>query len=575
SAFTSPFTAYLHTNYVPSSIDRTQIRQLLLEPEAALTKIDDDITTLLGLIDDIKRQKVSLDETIHEHYKLLTPFRRLPDDILREIFLWCLPDTHNAVMSASEAPLLLGRVCSRWRSLAYHTPRLWASLHIPLPVPPSHGGLSFWMPSETYQQMCAEFEEKLKIHCEAVRDWLNRSGSRPLSVSLNPRDSASNMQYQHIRAYLNILLTFSNRWHSLEISIPSAEYSNLISSIPASAVPKLEFLHLKFSRRSAHENVWTNSGILKAKNLHVLHLAQFPFRLSSLEMDWSHVTHLILSDTSAAISRHKKISLEEAYRVFNRCNNLQHCVLDIVDSPDAASPTDLLDLPHLESLAIVDGAYCIATLIECLNVPSLRTIAYHTNFWPSTARRSPLVLLLLRTNNRVESLTTDLQFFMVSDIIECLELTPFLTQLINRRSRVGISREQARSRSYLPFIVKMMKAILDILLPNFYGQCLCPKLQTLHLKDSLILSDQDAVNFIRGRLNASKELGITRLTEISITFTRELVIDVHAQLQSYVDEGLKLQFTCPPPRKVAAANFSPLNGLVKRDMGTEPFSQWI
>lgn len=478
-------------------------------------------------------------------------------------------------MSASEPPLLLGRVCSRWRSLAYHTPRLWSTLHIPLPVPPSHNGLSFWMPSETFQQMSADFEDKFRRHCEAVRDWLNRSGSRPLSVSLNPRDSISYSQQQHIRPYLDILLSFSHRWHSLEISIPSAEYSSLISSIPASAVPKLEFLHLKFSRRSAHENVWANSGILKAKNLHVLHLAQFPFRLSSLEMDWSQVTHLILSDTSNAISRHKRISLEEAYRIFSRCKNLQHAVMDIIDSSDAVNPTDLLDLPYLESLAIVDGAYCIATLIECLNVPSLRTISYHTNFWPSTARRSPLILLLLRTNNSVESLTTDLQFFMVSDIIECMELVPSLTQLINKRSRLGVSREQARSRSYLPFIVKLMKGILDILLPNPYRECLCPKLQAIHLKDSLILSDQDAANFIQGRLDASKQLGIAQLTEVSITFTRELTFDVQAQLQSYIDEGLKLQLTFPPARKASAANFSPLNGLVKRDSTAEPFGQWF
>ncbi|KAH9487421.1 hypothetical protein JR316_0001496 [Psilocybe cubensis] len=575
SAFTTPFTEYLHTNYVPTSIDRAQIRQLLVEPEAALAKIDDDIRRLQALVDEIRQQKASLDETIHEHYLLLTPFRRLPDDILTEIFCWTLPDMHNALMSSSEPPLLLGRVCSRWRSLAYHTPRLWSTLHVPLPVPPSHNGLTYWMPSEAFQQLSVDFEGKFRRHCQAVVDWLNRSGSRPLSLSINPRDSVSHTHQQYFRPYLEILLAFSDRWHKLEISIPSTECSSLIASIPASSVPKLRYLHLKFSRRSAHENVWARSGILKTPTLRVLYLSGFPFRLSGLEMNWSQVTHLILSDNSNAIARQKRVSLEEAYRIFSLCKNLQHVTLDIIDTPDAVSPTDPLDLPYLESLAIIDGAHCIATLIECFNVPSLRIISYHTNFWPSTARRSPLILLLLRTNNRVEVLTTDLQFFMVSDIIECMELVPSLRCLVNVRSKLGVSREQARSRSYLPFIVKLMKGILDILLPNSYRECLCPRLEIIRLKDSLILSDQDAANFIQTRLEASKELGIARLTEVSITFTREPLIDIEAHLQPYIQEGLKLHVAFPAARKVTVSNFNPLNGLVKRDSTSEPLLPWL
>ncbi|KAJ7022093.1 hypothetical protein C8F04DRAFT_245444 [Mycena alexandri] len=40
-----------------------------------------------------------------------------------------VPPTHrNRVMSAVEAPVLLGRICRSWRSLT--TPRLWSRLHV-------------------------------------------------------------------------------------------------------------------------------------------------------------------------------------------------------------------------------------------------------------------------------------------------------------------------------------------------------------------------------------------------------------------------------------------------------------
>ncbi|KDR70032.1 hypothetical protein GALMADRAFT_128196 [Galerina marginata CBS 339.88] len=573
AAFVSPFSDYLDTNYVPSSIDRLQILQLLKDPEAELAKLSEDISRLQAEIDDLQKRRDELDNAIEEHRKLLTPFRRLPDDMLREVFLFCLPEKHNALMSAAEAPLLLGRICSRWRSIAYHTPRLWATLHIPLPVPPAHGGLTLWIPSETFQQLCTDFEQRFKNHCQAVQDWLTRSGCCPLSISLNPRDSVPLTQNNYIRTYLEILLKFSHRWRSLEITIPSGEHSTFLASIPSGAVPVLEYLHLKFSRRSVHENVWANSGILNAKKLRVVHLAQFPYRLSTLESDWSRITHLVLSDV-ASISRNRKLTIDEAFRIFNRCKNLVHCVLDIIDSADAISPTsDVIQLPCLENLAIVDAALSLGTLFECLDVPSLRVVTYHTIFWPSSSRRSPLLTLLSRTNNHVEYLTTDIQFYTLADLVDVFELIPNLTHLTNKRSRFGVSREQARLRSGLPFTMKIMNAFLNLLLPDHDDRCLCPQLHFLDLKESHMLNDLDALTFIQQRIKASEfsDTRISRLTGVNITFTRDTILDIRPFLQVHIDAGLKLILSYPPPRRVLPGNFSPVNGLVKREVSSDIF----
>ncbi|KAJ7359304.1 hypothetical protein DFH08DRAFT_685584, partial [Mycena albidolilacea] len=77
-------------------------------------------------------QRDQIQTHIDSHKALISHPRRLPVDILREIFVACLPANRNAVMSAQEAPLLLGRICSAWRTITLSTPRLWASLHIPL-----------------------------------------------------------------------------------------------------------------------------------------------------------------------------------------------------------------------------------------------------------------------------------------------------------------------------------------------------------------------------------------------------------------------------------------------------------
>ncbi|KAF8210556.1 hypothetical protein K438DRAFT_1570262, partial [Mycena galopus ATCC 62051] len=55
---------------------------------------------------------------------LISSIRRLPLQVIQEIFIACLPTHRNCVMSASEAPIQLGRICSSWRALAFSTPQL-------------------------------------------------------------------------------------------------------------------------------------------------------------------------------------------------------------------------------------------------------------------------------------------------------------------------------------------------------------------------------------------------------------------------------------------------------------------
>ncbi|KAJ6595071.1 hypothetical protein DFH09DRAFT_887300, partial [Mycena vulgaris] len=64
---------------------------------------------------------------------VLSPIRRIPPEILAEIFLNCRQNSRASefysITDPSEAPLLLGRVCSSWRVIAHGTPRLWDALY--------------------------------------------------------------------------------------------------------------------------------------------------------------------------------------------------------------------------------------------------------------------------------------------------------------------------------------------------------------------------------------------------------------------------------------------------------------
>ncbi|KAJ7892597.1 hypothetical protein B0H13DRAFT_1478966, partial [Mycena leptocephala] len=109
----------------------------------------------------VSAQRDHLKDYVDSHEALLSPARQLPHDVVQEIFLTCLPSHRNAVMSPSEAPLLLGPVCYGWRAIVLSTPILWSSLHI-------HLNFVLYSPQRI----------------SAVAEWLARAGACPLSLSV-------------------------------------------------------------------------------------------------------------------------------------------------------------------------------------------------------------------------------------------------------------------------------------------------------------------------------------------------------------------------------------------------------
>ncbi|KAJ6544218.1 hypothetical protein B0H19DRAFT_894535, partial [Mycena capillaripes] len=121
----SPFAPQLGTNYCPKDEEVLEIKALLVEPSLRLKRLDDEITDLQKAIDKLAEERNSLGAYVDAHKALISPVRRLPLDIIQEIFIACLPTHSNCVVSAIEAPVLLGRICSSWRAISLSTPRLW------------------------------------------------------------------------------------------------------------------------------------------------------------------------------------------------------------------------------------------------------------------------------------------------------------------------------------------------------------------------------------------------------------------------------------------------------------------
>ncbi|KAF7297567.1 F-box domain-containing protein [Mycena kentingensis (nom. inval.)] len=126
----SDFTALLGTNYAPTEAEVVDITAILDRKNAHLCTLDTQIAALQQTMDKILAQRRVLAEDIQAHRALLSPIKRVPVDVLREIFIACMSTKRDCLMSASEAPVLLTRVCSSRSQIAISTPQLWSNVHI-------------------------------------------------------------------------------------------------------------------------------------------------------------------------------------------------------------------------------------------------------------------------------------------------------------------------------------------------------------------------------------------------------------------------------------------------------------
>ncbi|KAJ7643760.1 hypothetical protein FB45DRAFT_999104 [Roridomyces roridus] len=294
----SPFTDKLNTNFIPSDSEVKQLRALLQEPVAELAQLD-------ALISQLTAQRASLQAAIDPHRALLSPIRRIPEDILREIFVFCLPD-HDALIEVTAAPMLLGRIYGLWRRVAYSTPRLWSSVYIP----PLMSGANGVEPPKGVEQGLGML----------LQAWFDRSGVCSLSVSLaQPWD-----QDKIPSVVLEQLLRVSRRLRSFRYEGSGAELSALLQ-LGAEQLPMLESILMEGLRGS-----------------------HWGCNLLTLPVAWAQLTEINFD----CVSDHTTLTPDDALEVLHRCSRLVRCRISQLEPPTGVTFTPrAIHLPHLQALA--------------------------------------------------------------------------------------------------------------------------------------------------------------------------------------------------------------------------------
>ncbi|KAJ6515269.1 hypothetical protein C8R45DRAFT_204127 [Mycena sanguinolenta] len=148
-------------------------------------------------------------------------FSTLPTEIISGIFVFCLPFylERRSTLNPTHAPMLLLRVCRKWRSVAIFTPRLWAKVNI------------------DFDCLAQPFFDKGNLE-KFLEDCVARAGACPFSLRLKrgyePKEHAW-------RLIPTILEQHSTHIQELELLVDAAQYPKSTPGFPLLEKLKLSF----------------------------------------------------------------------------------------------------------------------------------------------------------------------------------------------------------------------------------------------------------------------------------------------------------------------------------------------
>jgi len=544
-------TELLRNNELPLESQLQETRQLRSRANEDLLHIDTEIQCLMA-----KREQVQRSLDIYNI--ILSPARRLLPDILREIFYHSIGRTYP-LLSATEAPMILTRVCRLWRSVALSSPRIWTRLHIPLPGDPRSALNLVVNNAQALELRRQEFSKTMALRCQAVKEWLDRSGSCPLFLSIAypfnynpPIDNNGGAEEDDVAGPLfQIIRPYAPRWEHLCLSMPLSIYQKLETKIPLDRLSRL---------RSFIVSIWSLGSSLGAP----LRIIELP-SLKKLSLNWSELTHNLgrhrnywyhLTD----ICFESPVPDTDLLELLRQCHNLINLEVNMQILWDRQKGRGLnltrVLLPHLERLKLRESRSASPATLA-LYAPSLKLLHYRCPFRYEDdlgsmnerrlSRPEALIQLISNAAASLQALSIDPQTFEPEHVLECLRLAVHVKDLTFGDNFLGPESEEdvPHHDSFdleaftVPTTESESSTTSSMPLQNEF---LLPKLESLELNEDYTIGDDKIRRILMSRIDAAQRRLTSPLRHVYIQFWRKKEEDIVPEIVARArDLGIEMK----------------------------------
>ncbi|KAJ7058070.1 hypothetical protein C8F01DRAFT_305952 [Mycena amicta] len=247
----------LCSNITPDADERLQAESAVHKKWLEISELDGVIQNLHSALWTLQSRREALVSELFQLQTALAPIRRLPPELLVEIFLYfqpCIPRSSDDRWHRASPPWRLGLVCRSWRDIAVGLSQLWSALDFPGNRKRRPSVLH--LPTHEYddvelqtvsQQDALEEAEGFEIEgaLETVNACLVRSKNQGLAIRLRRRDSTLEM------LILELLFQHTHRWEEIVLIDPSEAVCRRLRGLPQ-RLPRLR--RLEYSATGYHSD---------------------------------------------------------------------------------------------------------------------------------------------------------------------------------------------------------------------------------------------------------------------------------------------------------------------------------
>ncbi|KAJ7670764.1 hypothetical protein DFH06DRAFT_141771 [Mycena polygramma] len=396
-AMDAALTKVIHCgNYPPTDLQSQEIRRMLAAMNSEVSHLDTTILKLSLVLSELQCQRLTAHKAAMAVQGALSPIRRIPPEIVSHIFVLCRNNSMRSrysIANPRNAPIVLGQVSSRWRSICHGTPLLWDQFHLT-------AGSGIHLP-----------------HAETL---LARSTNFPLSVRVTRSHPASRLALDP-EPVLGLCLGLHARLKAITLDIRPSHLSPPHNLHQNTVFPILTSLQITFVDTDGGPDIASAlSTFSKAPCLRTVSLKSNcpPQDSHSLTdtLPWSQLTELALQVL---------FSLRDAQIILSLCPRLQTArISDCIWSADSVERP--VQLPELQVFSFrLRDSRAPTAFFEAFSFPNLQDLVIDAYGW------SPLILpeLYDRSTFRLGRLVLRKCSMPSNDLLELLRRFPTLREL--------------------------------------------------------------------------------------------------------------------------------------------------
>ncbi|KAH9477559.1 hypothetical protein JR316_0009781 [Psilocybe cubensis] len=400
---------------------RTSMQELTTKIDVAEATLAQIVRESQYAINELQAQRSVLEKQVAKTMAYLSPIRRLPMELLREVFMWTYEDHPCSAW-------VLAAVSRSWRRLALKTPLIWSKIRLLTTQHSSADTIRLWI-ERSGDNVPLDIEIFLRVantkhspEATAIRTRRTSSPLTPISIpGWNISFPAQNSSPHFVVAHAPLPPTVGN----VAIIMPPSPPPHLDGWGTSSAVEKttntiskasMHWGHIAFFYLVEQMHRWerfvfrfdkqfTSMGALKSINGDAPLLKEF--EVSSTEAgffaEWPWLPNVNASSSSVILPQLRSLTLQHTpfkwsspmlrglHKIHLRGLPTSHLPLDRVlhilsNNPQlktvslhfqgilpAILPLSVLVLPHVTSLTL-GGHFLLTQLLESLTLPSLESL---------------------------------------------------------------------------------------------------------------------------------------------------------------------------------------------------------